>query len=82
MEEIAITREITSINVNGIEYIRQQNPERPQTDSEGRFIFVRADGTEDDELICDDIYSDNPEIFRKTFTLTSITIGGEPMLEE
>lgn len=76
MEEIVITRVVESIGFNGNVYVRQQQ------DGLGRWIFVREDGTEDDELVCSDIYSDNPEIFHRTFTLTSITVGGEPMIDD
>ena len=83
MGNIEITRVIESITVDGVVYVRQQNPELPQRDDMGRWIFISTDGSED-ELVCSDIYSDNPEIFKKTysFTLTSITVGGDPMIEE
>lgn len=76
MEEIVITRVIESIEFNGNVYVRHQQ------DGLGRWTFVREDGTEDDELVCNDIYSDTPEIYKRTFTLTSITVGGDPMIEE
>ena len=76
MEEVVITRVIESITVNGVEYIRQEQ------DAMGRWLFRHTEGTDCDELVCSDIYSDNPEIFHRTFTLTSITVGGDPMIEE